>query len=338
MCTSRSVSLLFALLFGVGLVGGCEQPSTSDVNQTEEGVVRLGSVEAVDSVSRAVAPNDRPLVVDGFRGTVNLSGSDRETAQLTFVRRARAENAESARGILEDVTVEESGGEQTYTYTLDAGGETYALVDVSGTVPRQTPLRVKEMNGAVSISGMSEALTVTHQHGPITIREAASSVEVETKNGDVTVTMRDVPADATVTLRTKNGDVTLRLPSDASAQLKAETSAGIIRTQGLSPSGEQFMPEDAGGEYTARLGTGDASVTLHTENGSVLIQSIEAASDTTGEGPDQETLGPPPSDTTVTAPSDPDTMRDAQETRQDTVREGPDTTTAGDSTMFDPTG
>ncbi len=307
MYTSRFVSLLFALLLSVGLVGACEQPNTSDVNQTEEGVVRLGSVEAVDSVARAVAPNDRPLVIEGIRGTVDLRGDDRETAQLTFVRRARGETAEDARGVLEDVTIEESGGEQMYTFTLGSAGNAYAVVDVTGTVPRQTPLRLKEMNGPITISGMSEALTVVHQHGPITIREAASSVEVETKNGDVEVTMRQVPADASVTIRTKNGDVTLGLPSDAAAQFEAETSAGLVRTRGLALSGEQFMPQNVGGKYTAQLGEGGAEVTLHTENGSVLIHGIDAAADTTMVAPEQEPLNPPPSDTTVTAPPPSDT-------------------------------
>lgn len=314
MISLRSFWFVLALLISAGLVGACEQPSTSDVNQTEEGVVRLGSVEAVDSVARAVAPNGRPLVIDGFRGTVQLSGNDRETAQLTFVRRARAKNAEAARGVLEDVTVTESGSEQSYTYTLEADGGAYAVVDVRGTVPRPTPLRVKEVNGPIRISGVSGPLTLTHEHGPVSVREAASSVKVETKNGDVTVSMQQVPADASITLRTKNGDVIFRLPPDAAAQFKAETNAGNIRTKGLALSDEQFMPRDAGGEYTSQLGEGGASVTLHTENGSVLIQSIDAASDTSMDAPDQNTVGPPPSDTIVTAPSSSDTMQEAPDT------------------------
>jgi len=321
---TRSSWLALAFFIGAGLVVGCEQPSTSDVNQTEEGVVRLGSVEAVDSVARAVAPNDRPLVIDGFRGTVDLSGSDRETAQLTFVRRARAETAERAREVLQDVTVTESGSDQSYTYTLEMGSGAYAVVDVLGTVPRSTSLRVKEVDGSITIADVEGALTVSHDHGPVTIRNAAASVEVETKNGDVTVAMRQVPADASLTLRTKNGDVTLRLPPDASAQFKAETSAGAIRTQGLSLSNRKYMPRDAGGEYTAQLGDGGTPVTLHTENGSVLIQSAEAAPDTTSAAPEQNTVGPPPSDTTVTAPSTPDTTQEAPNTTRDT----PDTSAA----------
>lgn len=302
MVSSRPLRLLFALLLTAGLVGACEQPSTSDVDQSEEGVVRLGSVEAVDSVQRAVAPNERPLIIDGFRGTVDLRGSDEETAALTFVRRGRAESAEAARGVLEDVTITESGSEQEYTYKLEANGGAYAVVDVSGTVPRGTALEVNDMNGPVTLSGIGGALTVTHDHGPVTVRDAAGSVTVETKNGDVDVGLQSVPPGAGVTVRIKNGDVTLRLPPTADATLSAETSAGVIRARGLTLREEAFMPRDAGGEYTAQVGQGGASIDLQTENGSILLQ----AADTTTEA-DTTTLSAPPSDTTVAGPPTPDT-------------------------------
>jgi len=304
MFTSRSLLFVFAVLVTAGLAG-CEQPSTSDVDQTDEGVVRLGSVEAVDTVARAVAPSGRPLVIDGFRGRVDLAGGDTETADLQFVRRARGESAETARGVLEDVTITESGSEQNYTYTLETEGGAYSAVDVSGTVPRGAALRIEQASGPVTIRDVAGPLTVKHDHGPVTIRGASASVEVETKNGDLDVALRSVPADATIRLRTKNGDLTLRLPPDASAQFSAETSAGNVRTRGLALSEQEFLPRDAGGEYAAQLGTGNATVELHTENGSVLVQSL----DTTTADPGLDTLSPPPSDTTVTGPSLPDTVQ-----------------------------
>jgi len=321
MLPSRSVLFVFAVLLTVGLAGGCEQPSTSDVNQTEKGVVRLGSVEAVDTVARAVAPSGRPLVIDGFRGRVDLRGGDGETADLQFVRRARGEDAETARGVLQDVTITESGSEQSYTYTLETDGRAYAAVDVSGTVPRGGALRIEQSSGPVVIDGVAGPLTVKHEHGPVTIRDASASVEVEAKNGDLDVAVQSVPADATIALRTKNGDVTLRLPPNASVQINAETSAGNIRTRGLALTGQEFLPRDAGGEYAAQLGPGDASVELHTENGSVLVQSAEM--DTTMSEPESESLSPPPSDTTVTGPSAPDTAQTADTT---SVNPAPDTT------------
>jgi hypothetical protein len=323
-------SILFVLaLGGIGLLAACEQPSTSDVDQTEEGVLRLGSVEAVDTVSRAVAPNDRPLVIDGFRGVIEIQGGSGKTAELRFVRRGRGEDVETARGVLEDVTISESGTQEAYTYTLETDGDAYAAVDVSGTVPERTELRLEQSTGPVSVRGVEGPLTVDREHGPVTIRGAAASVDIEIRNGDVDVHFSSLPADAEVSLRTANGDLTLRVPPAASAQISAQTSVGDIRTQGLALSAERFMPRDAGGRYTAQLGSGAASVDLRTENGSVFIS---AADTTVPEPPTEpsspeepaESLAVPPSDTTVLPPS-PDTAGPAPVT--------PDTASA-DTTQF----
>ncbi|PSQ82184.1 MAG: hypothetical protein BRD40_02990, partial [Bacteroidetes bacterium QS_1_65_9] len=70
---------------GSGLLGACQQEET-DVSRTSDGVMRLGAVEVVDTVNRAVVPNARPLALEGLRGSVQLSGTDQETADLSFVR------------------------------------------------------------------------------------------------------------------------------------------------------------------------------------------------------------------------------------------------------------
>lgn len=300
--------VLFLLALGMmGLLGACEQPSTSDVDQTEEGILRLGSVEAVDTVSRAVAPNDRPLIIDGFRGRVDLEGVSGETAAIQFVRRGRGEDTETARGVLEDVTISESGSQDAYTYTLETDGGAYAVVDVSGTVPEQTELRLEQSSGPVSIRGVKGPLIISREHGPVTVRGAAGSVEVENRNGDVDVHFSSLPSDAEVSLRTANGDVTLHLPPDGSAQISAQTSAGDVRTQALALSNERFNPRDAGGRYNAQLGPGGASVELRTENGSILVTAADTtAPDTTAEPSSaddaEEALSVPPSDTTVLPP------------------------------------
>ena len=245
-----SVSLFrswFVAFVLIGLLGACEQPNTSDVSQPEEGVFRLGSVEAVDTVARAVSPSGRPLVLDGFRGAVDLQGADQQTADLQFVRRGRGKDAETARAALENVTITESGTQAAYTYSLDEEGGTNATVDVSGTVPERTALEVKKSTGAVSLTGIDGPLTVKHEHGPVTILGVADSVTVEVRTGDVTAHFETLPSDAEVSLRTENGDVTLRLPPDASAQIEAETDAGAIRSEGLSLTDQHFTPRNAGG-------------------------------------------------------------------------------------------
>lgn len=306
----RYRSWLSILSAGVLLVsaGACQQPGTSDVDQTEEGVLRLGSVEAVDTVSRGVDPSGRPLVIDGFRGAIALTGGEASTAALKFVRRGRGENAEEARGVLEDVTISESGGQDAYTYTLDTDGGSYSAVDVTGTVPRDTEVRVKQTKGPVSISGVRGPLDVSHDHGAVTVLDAGSSVDVEIKNGDIRAHFHDLPTDAAVNLQTVNGDVSLELPANAAAQIRAETNAGVIRTTGLPMGKERFTPRDAGGRYTAQIAEGEASVEIETKNGSIVIRAAdEAATAPASDDEQMEERSVPPSDTTVLPPSAPGT-------------------------------
>lgn len=328
----------------VGFLGACEQPSTSDVSQTEEGVLRLGSVAAVDTVARAVAPSGRPLVIDGFRGSVALTGTAQPTADLQFVKRGRGKDAETARGVLQDVTITESGTQDAYTYTLETDGGAYATVDVTGTVPRATVLRVEKSSGPVRLAGIDGPLTVKHEHGPVTIREAADSVTVEIRTGDVTAHFAALPSDAAVSLRTENGDVTLRVPPDASAQINAETDAGEIRSQGLSLTDQHFTPRDAGGQYSAQLEPGEASVDLRTKNGNVLIAAADSLpadtamtpqDDSAPAMPDRPAPPVPTSDTTVAPERSSDTVSVSPGT---TDAVGDDQTTSSDTAATDTSG
>lgn len=277
----RRISLLGILVLAVGLWAACEQPQTSDVSRTDEGVLRLGSVAAVDTVTRAVAPSGRPLVIKGFQGSVALRGTTATTARLRFVRRGRGADAAAAREALSAITITESGTPAAYTYTLDTDGDAVATVDVTGTVPRRTALTVEQSSGPVRIAGVDGPLTVKHEHGPVTLREATDSVTVEIRNGAVAAHFAALPPDAAVSLRTANGDVSVQLPPSASAQVDAQTDAGDIRSQGLPLTDQHFTPRNAGGQYSAQLEPGEATVDLRTNNGTILI----AAADTTGPVP-----------------------------------------------------
>lgn len=338
MSTPRALALSILTTLLVVPLGGCEQPSTSDVNRTEEGVLRLGSVEAVDTLTRAVSPSGRPLAIEGVRGLVDLQGVDATTAELQFVRRGRGTDAETARGVLDDLDITEAGSEDGYTYTLEKNGSAYATVDVTGTVPHTTDLTIDRTTGAVSIADMEGPVTVTHEHGPVSIQEAAGAVTVEVKNGDVEVHFASLPSDAESSLRTVNGDVTLRLPPDASTQISAETNVGAVRTRDLDFTEQNFAPRDAGGQYSAQLDGGTASIDVQTQNGSIFItaaDTTQAASpgeegEATGRETDEEPrpLTVPPSDTTVSPGTSSDTMT------ADTTGGEPDTSRA-DTTAAD---
>lgn len=293
---------LFILLIGVfGACGCAEEP---EVTRTDEGVVRLGSVQAVDTVNRAVAPNDRQLVLEGIRGSVRLRGADRANAALAFMRRGRGASPEAARSVLEGISITEQGTSGEYVYTWSAAEEDYATVDVRGRVPRRVPLRIDRVGGEVHLVDLKGALTIQHQHGSVDVHGAASRVDVGIQNGDVRVDFQSLPSEGPLQLRTNNGDIRVGLPPNASIRVDARTDVGVVRTRGLSLDTERFAPINAGAQYNGQMGTGGPTLELRTQNGSITLQPA----DTTQV--DSTALTPPskPTPDTVVPGGAPDTI------------------------------
>ena len=283
----------------------CRGTDESDIARMEDGALRLGSVEVVDTVARAVAPTGRPLVLEGLRGSVRLQGADRSTADLAFVRRGRGDSRDDGQSVLKGITITESGTEAEYAYTLAADDGKYAAVDIQGQVPRSAALQIDRLSGPVHLEDVEGALTIEHQHGDVLVQGAAASVETTIKNGDVEVSFRSVPAEGPILLETSNGDIDLGLPPDASAQIDAQTDVGTIRTQGLSFTAEQFAPINAGARYNAELGTGEPTLELRTENGSITLRAV-TPTDTADTTTAPATV--PSTDTTLAPQPDADTV------------------------------
>jgi len=325
MRTMRWFSTALALfgMLGLAVLGaGCQRAQESEVARSDDGALRLGPVEVVDTVARAVAPSDRPLVVEGLRGSVRLTGAGQTTADLSFVRRGRGDTREAGQSVVEGISITERGTDAEYAYTLAADREDYAAVDVRGRVPRRTALRVDRLSGPVHVAGVEGALTVSHAHGDVTVEGAAGAAEVRIKNGDVAVGFQSLPTGGTHRIETANGDLRLRLPPDETVQVDAETDAGTIRTRGLTFTNEQFAPINAGARYDAQTGDGGPTVELRTQNGNILIEAADTSATDTTSTP----ATVPSSDTTVAPPPSADT---AETMAPDTIQTD---TTAADTT------
>ena len=303
------------------LAGRCQQPDDAGVGQEADGTLQIGTMEATEPVRRGVTPGDRTLVIDAFRGPVALRAADDPTASLVFTKRGRCGDATTAGSALDAITITESGTADAYTYTVSTGTPDRAAVQVDGTVPPQTPLRVAKDVGPVMIDSLTGPLTVQQDYGPVTIRGAAAETEVTLESGDIRVHFRRLSPQASVTLRTQNGDIDLGLPADASAQLTAETQAGVIRTQGLSFGTQTLASVNAGYRYSAQLGDGETTVDLTTENGTITLRAVPSSPDAAPNPPaDPDTLAPartpvpadsPALDSAQQQPASPDTLSPA---------------------------
>lgn len=322
-------ALLIAGTLG-GLLLGCGPSSDDAVSETEEGDLVLGRAEATRTDERVVAPGERPLVFTGFRGTVRIDGDTSDAARLTFVQRARAQDETAAQAVLGGIQLQERGTAQRYEFVMDAEQPARSTVDVRGTVPRTTELRINFESGAVALSGIEGPIHVAHESGNVQIDGARSNVEVHIRNGDIQMGLQTIPPGTTVNLQTANGDLTLGLPAETSAQLTAATQAGAINVQDLQFASRRLQPQGAGARFEARLNAGDATVTLRTENGSITLRgrrdvplvpadSMTIAPDDTAQSPSVDTI--PSTDTT--APADTAAPDTSSETPPDTTAPRP---------------
>ena len=296
------VGMATLMLLGLAACG-----KGTGVGETEEGSLVLGTSEATETVTRAVAPGDRTLVIDGFAGNVALTGVDDDVARLTFTKHARGNDEKAARRALGRIRIEESGDETTYRFALRADAPRVSRVDVTGMVPRGTTLRILLKNGNVTLTDLEGPVTVNGENGNVRIAGAGAAVEVETRNGSIAVGMTRLAPDAVVRLATVNGDLTLALPPDASARVEARTNAGEIRAEGLVFADRSLDPVGAGGRFHGRLGSGGAVVELKTENGNVTMRAglLDAAPSPADATPADTTAMPAdslamPADTTAT--------------------------------------
>lgn len=232
----------------------------------------LGAAQVQATSERGVVPAGRTLVFDGFEGRIELSGVPDSTAALTFFRQARGRTEQRAQDLLEDVTISESGGDQTYRYQMRTDAPERTSVYVRGRVPEGTPLRLQMANGPVALDGMRGPVRVQTASGAVTVVGARRAVEVDVRNGDVTVGLRAVPPGETVHLATANGDVRVVMPADVSARVDARTEAGRINVEGLSFTDRQLDPRGAGARFRGTLGSGRGTIEIRTQNGSVQLE------------------------------------------------------------------
>jgi predicted small secreted protein len=267
-----SVRLVPILLLAASILLASCQRGSRDVGVGEEGDLRIGQVEVTETTSRGVNPGNRTLVIDGFNGDIELTGTDGANAQLEFTKRARGRNDSAAREALADVTVDESGTDDAYIFQLRADRTDRSAVDVRGSVPVGTPLRINLSNGTVSLSAVDGPIDVDVANGTVRIGGTSRDVTVDLSNGDIWLGTRMIQPDGRIRLETANGTVTMRMPGSASAQVDARTSVGAVRVSGLDFANRRLQQEGAGSRFSGQIGGGNARIELRVQNGRITLE------------------------------------------------------------------
>jgi len=145
-----------------------------------------------------------------------------------------------------------------------------ASVEYTLTLPRTAKLEdIELINGALDIENIGGDVKASSINGPVIARGLSGEAKLSTINGPLEVTFDRLEAAKPIALNSVNGPVILTIPSDASAELKANTVHGAIENDfGLPVRRGRFIGNDLAG----KIGNGDASIKLSNVNGRISIK------------------------------------------------------------------
>jgi DUF4097 and DUF4098 domain-containing protein YvlB len=255
------------------------------------------------SQSYTMKPGAR-LSVENLNGSVEISGWDRDTIEVTGAKYAATEDLlkatridiqQSADGV-QIRTIRPSGPHGNvgarYTIHVPRRVELDRIVSSNGHVEARDldgAARIRTSNGAVRVNNSKGALDVETSNGGIDVNDHVGAVTGRTSNGHIRVDLSNPEQGKPVRLESSNGGVTLKmrslngnsirvstsnakidltLPENANAQLRASTSNGSFHTD--LPVQGSISKNRADG----KIGSGGPYVELTTSNGSISLQRL----------------------------------------------------------------
>ena len=141
------------------------------------------------------------------------------------------------------------------------------VVDFTVRVPSGVRFVGRTVNGAVEAANLASDVDANTVNG--SIRVSTSGVaQAQTVNGSITASLGRANWSDALEFRTVNGGITLRLPTDLSAEVRAQTVNGEIETDfPLTVSG-RMGPRRLRGT----IGSGGRQLELETVNGSIRLR------------------------------------------------------------------
>lgn len=242
--------------------------------------------------------------LENFNGSVEISGWDQPTAEITGTKYAASESALDAIKIdvvasgdsLRVRTVRPSGhsGNMGARYTIRVPKQLMILnASTSNGAIRvrdvEAAIRLDTSNGAIELNSAGGSATVRTSNGRIQATGLRGPLDASTSNGSITAVLTDVDPGRTIRLRTSNGSIelsldrlhegneveaassnssiTLRLPVDTSARVTARTSNGRITNEFESA----FSGRSEKTRLEGTIGNGGPRISLTTSNGSIRL-------------------------------------------------------------------
>lgn len=199
------------------------------------------------------------IEVDNPWGDVRLRAADAGEVESSAMIQRR--NADPVRA---DVRVERRGStlKLEVVYPAAPRGDLHR-VDLALFVPKGAPVAVRTRAGMIQAPGLANDLRLRSTSGKVVV-STSGTVRVDTRDGDVEVTLAGSAWSSAPRLVSRHGDITLRL--DATSEARVD-----VRTRGEISVRAPARLERRRSGAVVTFGRGTRPLTLHTRSGHVTL-------------------------------------------------------------------
>jgi DUF4097 and DUF4098 domain-containing protein YvlB len=225
-----------------------------------------------------LAANGR-VSLENVNGSIRINGWDRNEVRVDAVKRAYArERMEDAQIVVDAgadaLHIRTKYADENLDFSNDANRRhnNPPSVDYTLSIPRNARVEsIEVVNGSIEIEGVMNDVVASSVNGPVKAHGLTGEARLSTVNGPVEVSF-DRLGDKSISLSSVNGPLTLTIPSDANAQLKANSLSGrIINDYGLPVNDGDYV----GHELAGILGRGGPRIKLNNVSGSISIRRAQ---------------------------------------------------------------
>jgi Putative adhesin len=225
------------------------------------------------SEDKTVITKTFPLAMDAgqfelsnVNGDVRIAGWDEPQAEVKVTKHGGT--PEDREGV--EIKVVQSGNHLALqTATREAGQIKDVLYEVK--LPRRlTHLALNTTNGDIKLADIHANIEIATQHGDIKLAQVGGAITTNSLAGDTKVALADTGVDAPLSFNTVNGNVEVQLSDTANAQVRADTTAGEIKSD--DSLGLKVEKQMVGQHIAGQLGRGGPPITIKTVHGDIKIK------------------------------------------------------------------
>jgi len=233
--------------------------------------VGMASGRASDTWDRTytVSPGGSVELENG-NGVIEVTQATDGKVSVHAERIAKASSDEAAKQLLAKIEIVENVKPEAVRLETRApkgfmrGG---AEVKYSMKVPAGLAVHLKNTNGTITLTGLSNAVDANTTNGSIHGENLSGTVSAGTTNGGVNLKVAKL-GDGGITAETTNGGVSIEIPSDSKADLTAHVANGGISVDNLKL---ETIGDQSRRHVEGRINGGGVRIELSTTNGGITL-------------------------------------------------------------------